>query len=63
MGWFQDGGTNVEQIMQEKGMAVTRVKDPTDCDAPKLQQNVDTPLPQRADDSVFEALCEADVKK
>ena len=64
LGWFQDGGTNIEQIMREKGLAITRVKDPTDADASKLEQNVDTmPPPQLADDSVFEALCEPDYKK
>ena len=64
LGWFQDGGTNIEQIMREKGLAITRVKDPTDADASKLEQNVDTMRPpQLADDSVFEALCEADYKK
>ncbi len=69
LGWFQDGGTNIEQIMREKGLAITRVKDPTDVDTSKHQQNVDTmPPPQLADDSVaddsvFEALGEADHKK
>ena len=69
LGWFQDGGTNIEQIMREKGLAITRVKDPTDAYTSKRQQNVDTmPPPQLADDSVaddsvFEALGEADYKK
>ncbi len=50
--------------MREKGLAITRVKDPTDADNSKHQQNVDTmPPPQLADDSVFEALGEADYKK
>jgi hypothetical protein len=58
LGWFQDGGTNIEQIMREKGLAITRVKDPTDADTSKHQQNDSV-----TDGSVFEALGEADYKK
>ena len=62
LGWFQDGGTNVEQIMQEKGLAVTRVRDPSDADGAE-SQSVNPLLLKRDDDSVFEAHDSQDAKK
>jgi hypothetical protein len=62
LGWFQDGGTNIEQIMQEKGLAVTRVNDALEeCRAE--HQNAHVLLPQHAEDNVFEALGEPVAKK
>ncbi len=62
LGWFQDGGTNIEQIMQEKGLAVTRVIDPMDAGGAE-NKLMDVPLPHSAEDSVFETLGEPVDKK
>lgn len=56
LGWFQDGGTNIEQIMQEKGLAVTRVKTPNAADCVNEPYSGDALQPQLADNNVFEAL-------
>ena len=48
--------------MQEKGLAVTRVRDPSDPDSAESQR-ADALLLQRADDSVFEAHGVQDAKK
>jgi hypothetical protein len=48
--------------MQEKGLAVTRVRDPSDADGAE-SQSVNPLLLKRADDSVFEAHDSQDAKK
>jgi hypothetical protein len=57
LGWFQDGGTNIEEIMREKGLAVTRVKHTAE------HQHADDAVSLLAEDSVFEALAEPIAKQ
>jgi hypothetical protein len=56
LGWFQEGGTNIEHIMQEKGLEVTRVMNSSDAGCASETQREYAPQPQLVDNSVFEVL-------